>query len=95
MTVLLRFCHGAEHKKYGQLSQLSIHYSYNSAAKWFRSYRILKSDFAADFCFWTELRLDGTQLFGLGLAETLEAPNTITVANSLSFPMVYNTVPNS
>jgi hypothetical protein len=22
--------------------------------KWYRSYRILKIDFAADFCFWTE-----------------------------------------
>jgi hypothetical protein len=24
------------------------------SAKWFKSYRILKIDFAADFCFWTE-----------------------------------------
>jgi hypothetical protein len=38
------------------------------STKRFRSYRILKIDFAADFCFWTELRLNGTQLLGLGLA---------------------------
>ncbi len=30
------------------------------SAKRFRSYRILKIDFAADFCFWTEQRLNGT-----------------------------------
>jgi hypothetical protein len=30
------------------------------SAKRFRSYRILKIDFAADFCFWTELRLNET-----------------------------------
>jgi hypothetical protein len=48
-------------------------------AQWFRSYRILKIDFAADFCFWTELRRNGTQLLGLGLAETPKVPNTITV----------------
>jgi hypothetical protein len=30
------------------------------SAKRFRSYRILKIDFAADFCFWTEPRLNGT-----------------------------------
>jgi hypothetical protein len=29
-------------------------------AKWFRSYSILKIDFAADFCFWAEPRLNGT-----------------------------------
>jgi hypothetical protein len=30
------------------------------SAKRFRSYGILKTDFAADFCFWTEQRLYGT-----------------------------------
>jgi hypothetical protein len=30
MTVWLQFCPGAEHQKYGQLSQLSISYSYDS-----------------------------------------------------------------
>jgi hypothetical protein len=61
---------------------------------WFRSYGILQIDFAAEFFFWIERRLNGTELLGIGLAETLEVPNTITVANSLSFPMVYNTAPN-
>jgi hypothetical protein len=64
------------------------------SAKWFRSYRILKIDFAADFCFWTEQQLNGTQLLGLGLAETLKVSNTITVADFLSFPMVHNMGPN-
>jgi hypothetical protein len=30
------------------------------SAKRFRSYRISKINFAADFCFWTEQRLNGT-----------------------------------
>jgi hypothetical protein len=30
------------------------------STKRFRSYRILKIDFAADFCFWAEQRLNGT-----------------------------------
>jgi hypothetical protein len=64
-------------------------------AKRFRNYEILKIDFAADFCFWTKLRLNRTELLGLGLAETPEVLNTITVANSLSFHMVHNTAPKS
>jgi hypothetical protein len=54
----------------------------------------LKIDFAADFCFWTEQRLIITQLLGLGLAETLNVPNTIMVGNSLSLPMVHTMAPN-
>jgi hypothetical protein len=65
------------------------------SVKRFRSYRILKIDFAADFCFWTEQRLIGTQLLGLGLADTPKVPNTIMVGNSLRFPMVHNMAPNS
>jgi hypothetical protein len=64
------------------------------SSKRFRCYRILKVDFAAEFCFWTEQRLNGTQLLGLGLAETLEVPNNITVGNSLKFLMVHNTASN-
>jgi hypothetical protein len=30
------------------------------SVKWFRRYRILKIDFADDFCFWVEQRLNGT-----------------------------------
>jgi hypothetical protein len=48
---------------------LSINHT-TLSAKRFRYYRILKIDFAADFCFWIELRLDGTQLLGLALVET-------------------------
>jgi hypothetical protein len=51
------------------------------SSKRFRSYKILKIDFAADFCFWAEQRLNRTQL------------NTIMVGNSLSSPMVHNTAP--
>jgi hypothetical protein len=65
------------------------------SAKRFRSYRISKIDFAADFYFWTELQLNGTQLLGLGLAETPKVSNTIMVGNSLSFSMVHNTASNS
>jgi hypothetical protein len=65
------------------------------SAEQFRSYRILKIDFTADFCFWTELQLNGTQLLGLGLSKTLKVLNTIMVGNSLNFPMVHNMVPNS
>jgi hypothetical protein len=45
-------------------------------------------DFAIEFCFQTEQRLNGTQLLGLRLAETLEVLNTITVGDSLRFLMV-------
>jgi hypothetical protein len=64
------------------------------SAKRFRSYRILKIDFTADFCFWTELRLNRTQLLGLGLAETPKVLHTIMVDNSLSFLMVHNVASN-
>jgi hypothetical protein len=64
------------------------------STKRFRSYRILKIDSAADFYFWTELWLNGTQLLGLGLPETPKFLNTIMVGNSLNFPIVYNTAPN-
>jgi hypothetical protein len=72
---------------------LSVTYTILSAKR-YRSYRILKIDFAGDFCFWTELQLNGTQLLGLRLAETPKVPNTIMVGNSLRFPMVHNTAPN-
>jgi hypothetical protein len=64
------------------------------STKWFRCYRILKIDFTADFCFWTELWLNGTQLLGLGLHKTPKFLNTIMVGNCLNFPIVYNTAPN-
>jgi hypothetical protein len=41
------------------------------SAKRFRCYDISKFDFTAEFSFWTEQRLSGTQLSGLGLTETL------------------------
>jgi hypothetical protein len=65
-----------------------------SSDKRFRSYGILTIGVAAEFCFLTEQRLNRTELLGLGLTETLEAPNTITVENSLIFPMVCNMDPN-
>jgi hypothetical protein len=64
------------------------------STKWFRSYGILEINFAAEFCFWTEQRLHGTQLLGFGLAETLEVLHTIMVSNSLSFLMVHNMARN-
>jgi hypothetical protein len=64
------------------------------SAKRFRSYRILKIGFAADLYFWAEQRLNGTQLLGLGLAETPKVPITIMVGKSPSFPMVHSMAPN-
>jgi hypothetical protein len=65
------------------------------STKRFRRYGHSKLDFAAEFCFWPEQRQNGTQLSGIGLTETPEVPNTITVGNSLSSPTVYNTAPIS
>jgi hypothetical protein len=64
------------------------------STKRFRSYGILKIDFAADFYFWTELQLKGTQPLCLGLAETPEDPNTIRVVSTLRFPINNKTATN-
>jgi hypothetical protein len=58
------------------------------------SYGILKINLAAESCFWTEQRLNGTQLLGPGLAETPKFLNTITVDSSVSFLMVHYMDPN-
>jgi hypothetical protein len=63
--------------------------------KWFRSYIILMIDIAAEFYFWTEQRLNGIELLDLGLTETPEVLNSITVGNSLFVPMVHNMATNS
>jgi hypothetical protein len=63
------------------------------SSKQFRCYRLWKIDFAAEFFFWTEQRLNRTQLLGSRLTEALEVPNTFTVGNSLSFLMVHNRAP--
>jgi hypothetical protein len=65
------------------------------SAKQFRSYGLSKIDIAAEFCFQTEHRLNGTQLLGFRFTKTPEVPNTIIVGNSLSFPMVHNKAPIS
>jgi hypothetical protein len=59
------------------------------SARQFRSYGILAIDVAAEFCTWTEQRHNGSSISRLGLAKTLEAPNTISEHNSLIFPMVH------
>jgi hypothetical protein len=58
------------------------------SSKRFRSYKILMIDVATKFCFWTEQRQNGSSHLGLVLAETPEVSNTISVGNSLVFPMV-------
>jgi hypothetical protein len=58
------------------------------SAKRFRRYRILTINVAAVFCFWTEQRRNGSSISRLGLAETLEVPNTVSKGNSLNFLMV-------
>jgi hypothetical protein len=64
-------------------------------AKQFRSYGIFMMDVTAEFCFWTEERQNGSSHLGLGLAKTLEVLHTISVDNSLNFPMVHKTAQNS
>jgi hypothetical protein len=59
------------------------------SAKWFRSYGILMIDVAAELCFWTEQRKNGSLISSLGLAETPKVSNTISIYNSLSFLMVH------
>jgi hypothetical protein len=59
------------------------------STKRFRSYGISTIDVAAEFCFWTEQRWNGSSIFHLGLAETPEVPNTISDDNSLTFLMVH------
>ncbi len=59
------------------------------SAKWFRKYEILMINVAAEFCSWTEQRYNGSSFSGLGLAETLEVPNTVLKRNSLIFLMVH------
>jgi hypothetical protein len=54
----------------------------------------LNIDDTAEICAAQNSSWKVTQLLGLGLAETLGVPNTITVGNSLSFSMVYNTALN-
>jgi hypothetical protein len=59
------------------------------SAKWFRTYGILTINVTAEFCSWAEQRQNGFSISCLGLAETLEVPNTVSKGNSLSFPMVH------
>jgi hypothetical protein len=51
-------------------------------------------DVAIEFCFWTEQQRNGSSIFHLRLAETLEVLNTVSDDNSLRFPMVHQTAPN-
>jgi hypothetical protein len=46
-------------------------------------------DVTVVFCFWIELRQNGSSISKLGLAKTLDVLNTISEGNSLSFPMVH------
>jgi hypothetical protein len=47
------------------------------SAKQFRSHDISRFNFTAEFCFWTEQWLNGTQVLGLRLTETSEVPNLL------------------
>jgi hypothetical protein len=81
----MRFFPGLNRKKLGNSPRFpSVTYSALSDSR-FRSYGILKVDFAAELCFWAEEWLNGAQLLGLGLAETPKAPNTITVVTLSAF----------
>jgi hypothetical protein len=63
------------------------------SAKWFRRYGILTINIDAEFCTWIEQRQNGYSISSLGLAETPKVLNTISEGNSLSFPMVHQTMP--
>jgi hypothetical protein len=54
-----------------------------------RSCGILTIDVAAEFCTWIEQWHNTSSISSLGLAETLEVPNTISEDNSLRFLMVH------
>jgi hypothetical protein len=43
----------------------------------FRKYKILMINVTVVFCFWTEQWRNGSSISRLGLAETLDIPNTI------------------
>jgi hypothetical protein len=49
---------------------------------------------AAEFCFWTEQRQNGSSVSSLGLAETPEVPNIVSKYNSLILPMVHQAALN-
>jgi hypothetical protein len=59
------------------------------SANRFWSYGILTINVAAEFCIQTEQRHNGSSISSLGLAETLEALNTVLEDYSLSFTMVH------
>jgi hypothetical protein len=69
-------------------SFLTITHTTLSASR-FRSYGILTSNVAAEFCIRTEQRHNGSSISSLRLAETPEALNTVLEDNSLSFMMVH------
>jgi hypothetical protein len=51
-------------------------------------------DVTVVFYFWTEQRRIGSSISILGLAKTLEVPNTVLEGNSLKFLMVQQTAPD-
>jgi hypothetical protein len=82
-------------KKLGNSSSFLVTTHTPLFTKRFRSYGIQTIYDAAEFCFWIEQWLKRSSVFSLGLAETPEVLNTVSVGNSLRFPMVYKTAPNS
>jgi hypothetical protein len=59
------------------------------SARRFRSYELLMIDVGAEFCTWTEQWHNRSSISCLGLAETMEVPNTVLKVNSPSFLMVH------
>jgi hypothetical protein len=81
-------------KKFGNsLSILSITHM-TLFTKRFRSYGILTIDIAAEFHLWTEQWQNGSSVPYIGLAKTLEVPNTKLVGSSLNFLVVHQTASN-
>jgi hypothetical protein len=49
------------------------------SAKLLKRYRILTIAITAEFCFWAEQWLNRSSISGMGLAKTLDVPNTVLV----------------
>jgi hypothetical protein len=88
-AVQVGFFPWVEYQKVGQLWQLSIGYIYNligptvymiqNFAHWPNCWKLN----------WTAQQLEEIKFWSVGKSESPELPNTKTICNSLSFPMVH------
>jgi hypothetical protein len=93
-AVRMGFCAWAGYKNNGKLSQLSINYLFCLIQQTIWELRNFDNRHRCWILFLDRMVAERTELLGLRLTKTLEVPNTITVGNPLSFPMVHITTPN-